>query len=565
MFMSSIEAAATNLPPMIGGCRPIAELGKGGMGTVFRARQLSVGREVALKIIHPVFATDTVACERFIREIRAAGAASCPYLVNCHDAGTENGILYLIMELVSGGDVGQLIRHEGALPPSRAIAILRDAACGAQALHQAGLLHRDIKPGNIFLTDIGSAKLADLGLARRMEEDQPVTMTGAMVGTPAFMPPEQAMGQMVDARADIYSLGATFYAMLTGRSPFQGSSPLAVAAQVVEGPFPDPRRIDSSIPPAFVGLLRIACAHDRSKRHADIGAFIDHLDRARAAPQSDPGRERRVQATIPATVPAPIRRAQPPSRRWLGLSVAAGALLLVTSAFVWTYRLHTRQTNGTGLVAAAAPMVVQETDTPPAVRQAPSAPMPPAKPVPIPVPEQEASLPEPPVIKPTSTIPTAPAINFAGTSIDRQALDPLLQITSGRHAPIVNLRAFLPEGSTAEIATEMRGSVLVALQLAGRKDVIATHPLSPTVPARVDFSALTSTSAGVLHVEMRGYERGICRAILQRSGTEIERIDLRHGTWFSRSITFDHQPVVVIHEPVGWIWAWMALTYRIER
>ena len=111
----------------------------------------------------------------------------------------------------------------------------------------------------------------------------------------------------------------------------------------------------------------------------------------------------------------------------------------------------------------------------------------------------------------------------------------------------------------------MRGPVLVALRLAGRQDVIATHPVSPTVPALVDFSAITSISVGTLHLEMRGYERGICRAILRRGGNEIERIDLRHGTWVSRSIPFDHQPVVIVHEPIGWIWAWMALSYRIER
>ena len=333
MTQELATSAVETLPLVIGGCRRISELGRGGMGTVYRALQLSMDREVALKVIHPVHASNPVSCERFVREIRCAGAVSCAHLVSCHDAGNDANILYLVMELIGGGDVGQLIRAQGPLGPSQAVQVLRDAASGVRALHQAGLLHRDIKPSNIFLTNTGSAKLADLGLARRMGDDQSLTNTGALIGTPAFMSPEQALGEEIDERSDIYALGATLYAALTGKAPYEGSSVLAIAKQVLDGPFPDPRKTLPRIPSGLAAVVMRACAKDRAARPANAAAFIDELDRA-ARRQSNVLPPAPTVATVR---PLPILRRRPPprsTRRWLAWGGAAIAVIAVVGVAI---------------------------------------------------------------------------------------------------------------------------------------------------------------------------------------------------------------------------------------
>nr|MBA3847805.1 serine/threonine protein kinase [Planctomycetota bacterium] len=224
--------ADTKDPTAIADFKILGKLGQGGMATVYKAVQLRMHREVALKVIDPQFAINKEFCERFIREARVAGQINHPNVITCHDVGQDKGYLYMALELVTGGDAAQVAQQDGGrLSEARALRVLIDAVRGLAALTRAGLIHRDIKPANIFITEDGVAKLADLGLARPSEDSERMTNAGMPVGTPAYMSPEQAAGEeAIDCRSDIYALGATLFALLTGQSPFQGANALAVLA-----------------------------------------------------------------------------------------------------------------------------------------------------------------------------------------------------------------------------------------------------------------------------------------------------------------------------------------------
>jgi serine/threonine protein kinase len=246
-------------PRTIAGFQIGAKLGQGAMGTVYQAEQMSLKRDVALKIMAPHIAADQEACVRFLREARTAAAVNHPNIIGIIDAGQDNGQLFMALELVSGGDASQLAaRFNGILPELRALEIIRDCCLGLNALYEAHLIHRDIKPSNIFIARDGTAKLADLGLARNDRGDDRLTVTGFAVGTPAFMSPEQAGGEHdIDIRSDIYSLGATLFALVTGSQPFTGNGPFAIAAKVLTKPAPDPRALNPSVSlPTAAAILR---------------------------------------------------------------------------------------------------------------------------------------------------------------------------------------------------------------------------------------------------------------------------------------------------------------------
>ena len=268
ILMLSKEAGKANGPKIIAGFQIIDKLGQGGMGAVYRATQLSIGRQVALKIMAPQVAKNAIFAERFLREARAMGAINHPHVITCFDVGNDGKVLYMALELMTGGDADQLARSFGGiLPVARACAIVRDCAAGLVAIHGAGLLHRDIKPANIFLGESGAAKLADLGLARHDDGQDQMTHTGTAMGTPAYMSPEQALGvDDLDIRSDIYALGATLFALTTGQAPFVGQSAYAIVAKVINETAPDPRSLNPNLPAGVVQIIRAAMHKDRNKR-----------------------------------------------------------------------------------------------------------------------------------------------------------------------------------------------------------------------------------------------------------------------------------------------------------
>ncbi|MBL4849382.1 MAG: serine/threonine protein kinase [Planctomycetes bacterium] len=281
-LVAPLPAAAEDQPgEWIGDFQLIELLGEGGMGSVYRAREKGLEREVALKLVSPSIATDKDAKERFLREARSAGLLNHPNVITILRVAEHKGRPYMVLEFLRGGDAEDLrVAAGGRLAETRALEIARDCARGLGAVEAEGLVHRDIKPANIFLTASGVAKLADLGLARTQSGDDRVTQTGMIIGTPTFMPPEQAHGDEVDIRSDIYSLGASLFLLLTGRAPFEGKSPLAVVAKVISEPTPDPRRLAPGLSKASAALVLKAMSKepaDRFQTSAELLAAIERV------------------------------------------------------------------------------------------------------------------------------------------------------------------------------------------------------------------------------------------------------------------------------------------------
>lgn len=275
------EQRANSIPISLDGYRITAHLGNGGMSVVFKATETATGREVALKLLSPRV-DGRQSAPRFMRETRAVSAVHHPNVIRCFGHGMVNGRPYQVLEYMAGGDVQALLRRcGGRLPEKRALAIARDCAEGLAAIHAAGLLHRDVKPSNIFLDGAGLAKLADLGLARAVESDEQLTLPGHRVGTPTYMSPEQASGRPdVDARTDLYGLGATLYHMVTGRPPFSGGSVREVVLQVLHDNPEDPRRLCSELRPSTCQIIAMALAKRREDRYEDASRLCADLESA---------------------------------------------------------------------------------------------------------------------------------------------------------------------------------------------------------------------------------------------------------------------------------------------
>ena len=269
-----------NAALVVGPYRLFEVLGSGGNGLVYRAQHSVSNLEVALKILSPTAAAETTWRARFIREARQLAQLKHPHVVGCSDLGEADDTLYMAQELMRGGDAEVLVRtHGGCLPGPTAAAIARDAAQGLTAVHAAHLIHRDLKPSNILLSESGAAKLGDFGLVQILDQHRPLTLGGKIVGTPAFMSPEQVEGIIeLDTRSDLYSLGATLYYLLTGKPPFAGGSPWSILNQVLVSSLPDPRRLKADLDERLVAVVMKAGAHDREERYASAERMVDDLD-----------------------------------------------------------------------------------------------------------------------------------------------------------------------------------------------------------------------------------------------------------------------------------------------
>ncbi|TCC44050.1 serine/threonine protein kinase [Kribbella capetownensis] len=218
---------------MAGRYRIVGVIGRGGMGEVYRATDQVLGRDVAVKLMLPVPGT-LAASERFLREARATARIHDPHVVAAYDFGDHDGCCYLAMELVSGRSVGDELRREGPFAPDRAVHIVRQAAAGLAAAHRLGIVHRDIKPGNLLLADDGTVKVADFGIVRFLEDyTTTLTSTGQIVGTSHFLAPERALGRPAEPPSDVYALGCVLYQLVTGHPPFLADEPASIMFQHV--------------------------------------------------------------------------------------------------------------------------------------------------------------------------------------------------------------------------------------------------------------------------------------------------------------------------------------------
>ena len=259
----------------------LGHVARGGMAEVYLAQDLMLNRKVALKVLFRELSTDASFVERFRREAQAAANLSHPNIVSIYDWGEEDGTYFIVMEYIEGRTLGQIIRAEGPLLPDRAADIGADVAAALAFAHHSGVVHRDVKPGNVLISPSGQVKVTDFGIARAANADNDLTQTGAVMGTATYFSPEQAQGMRVDGRSDVYSLGVMLYEMLVGRPPFQGDNPMAIAYKHVrEQPVP-PREINSDVPAPFEAIILQAMAKNPNDRYASADELRQDLLRFR--------------------------------------------------------------------------------------------------------------------------------------------------------------------------------------------------------------------------------------------------------------------------------------------
>ena len=256
-------------------------IARGGMADVFLARDSLLDRPVALKVLFPEFATDPSFVERFRREAQAAANLSHPNIVSVYDWGEEGGTYYIVMEYVEGRSLAQILRDEGPLLPDRAADVTTDIASALGFAHRHGVIHRDVKPGNVLISPLGQVKVTDFGIARAVSTQENLTQTGTVMGTATYFSPEQARGESVDPRSDVYSLGVVLYELLAGAPPFKGDNPVSVAYKHVQEQPDRLRSRNPQIPVALEAVAMKALAKNPANRYASAEDFAADLRRFR--------------------------------------------------------------------------------------------------------------------------------------------------------------------------------------------------------------------------------------------------------------------------------------------
>jgi len=265
-----------------------AQIGSGGMSTVYRAFDTTLERQVAVKLMHREIASDSDQLERFRREARSVAQLSHPHIVGVIDAGEEDGRPYIVFEYVEGETLKERIRRMGRLPIDEAIAYAIEIARALGAAHARQIVHRDIKPQNVLVDGEGSAKVTDFGIARSLEEEG-LTADGRVLGTTDYVSPEQALGHDVDGQSDIYSLGIVLYEMLTGDVPFHGENQVSVAMKHVREDLPDVQAARPEVSARLAAVLDRMTEKDLALRHPDAAAVEADLEDALAAEASRTG------------------------------------------------------------------------------------------------------------------------------------------------------------------------------------------------------------------------------------------------------------------------------------
>ncbi len=296
----------------------IEELGKGGMGAVYRVEDTQAKEEIALKLIKPEIAAEKKTIERFRNELTTARKIRHKNVCGMYDLNEEKGTHYITMEYVPGEDLKSFLKRSGHLTISKAISISKQVCEGLSEAHGSGVVHRDLKPANIMIDKSGNARIMDFGIARTIKA-KGITGEGVMIGTPEYMSPEQAEAKAVDTRSDIYSLGVILYEMITGRLPFEGGTPLSVAMQHKGETPKDPKEFNPQIPGDLSQLILKCLEKDKEIRYQSAEELQSELENVKKSiPTTDrliPKRKLETKATI--------------ELKWKNIIIYGGAVILL--------------------------------------------------------------------------------------------------------------------------------------------------------------------------------------------------------------------------------------------
>jgi predicted Ser/Thr protein kinase len=311
--------------------------GTGGMSSVFRAYDRQLERSVALKVLHEQFADDGESVERFRREARSAAQLSHPHIVTVIDRGADAGRQFIVFEYVDGENLKQLVGRSGRLPLARALELSCEVAEGLAFAHANGLVHRDVKPQNILVNGEGAAKVTDFGIARSLDAEHGVTLTGTVLGTSTYLSPEQASGQPVTPATDVYSLGVVLWELLTGDVPFPGDNFVSVALRHINERPPDLRSVRPDVTPRLAAAVRRALAKDAEARFPTMDAFAAELHACLDELAAADSASTLVGAAAPIPLrphPAPRDRTGAGGRRVLVLTLVGFVVLAAVVASV---------------------------------------------------------------------------------------------------------------------------------------------------------------------------------------------------------------------------------------
>ena len=317
-------------------------IGSGGMGTVWRARDTLLGRDVAVKLLHEGLASDAAFAERFRREARSAASLAHLNIVTVYDSGEHDGVPFIVMELVDGESLHARIRRDGPLSVRDTVRVARAVLAALGHAHTRGLVHRDMKPGNVLISQAGDLKVVDFGIAKGAGEGTSVTRTGALMGTAAYLSPEQVEGHQATPRSDLYALGCLMFAALTATPPYEGDSAVAVAMKHLRDPIPSVRQRRPDVPEEVELVVTRALEKDPGRRFATAAEMDAGL--RRIAPGVLPDTAPTIVMPAPDTTVAmsgtevitqrrePRRRPMPPPS---GRLIGALAAMLLAAAAIW--------------------------------------------------------------------------------------------------------------------------------------------------------------------------------------------------------------------------------------
>jgi serine/threonine protein kinase len=467
----------------------LGTLGRGGMGMVYRARDKTLDEIVAIKVLRPDFAQDPTMAGRFRSEIKLARKVRHRNVCAIHDYGEEKGLLYISMELVEGIDLKRLLREKGALRFEEAFDVSIQIAEGLQAVHDAGIIHRDLKSPNIMVDPQKVARLMDFGIAKRQEGGGASTATGQILGTPEYMSPEQAQGQHVDFRSDVYALGIVIYEIFTGDVPFRGETPISTILKHLHDPPPiDAARLPDSLRP----VLKSALSKEPEGRYPTARALAEALRTARAT-----GRRDHEVPTAVLEAPTLAHPSMAAPRRSNGLAIAGSIVAIGAIALAVKWNSGSADQTAPPVETRPSPTVVPPSPVPtpapipspgldagytpqpsPSQTRRPPTPRPTVSPTQAPVPSPTSSTVIPPTPAPVSPPSTpTPALEpgqlqlgvkpwaevvvdgrvIGTTPLDKVTLDPGSHVVVLRHPAYEELRrtVAIPPGGMIKLTVDL--------------------------------------------------------------------------------------------------------------